>query len=184
MEAKLEDGTGKGHKAAVDHENRLKVFAVVEPEDKHVNRIHGTQWSLPFKVTPAGANSYFFYLRNDSENLMSISDIRIKGAQVEDITYEWVKGTPSYTSGTAITAVTRNAGSFKTPNVTCYKDTSTTGITADGEIFFESIDTPNKRYKLSTSSNIIIPQGKAIAFRAGVGGAEIRAIVSLTELEH
>jgi hypothetical protein len=56
-----------------------------------------------------------------------------------------------------------------------------TGLTSEGVIFFETVTTANKREKLSTTSNIIIPQGSAFAIKAATGTALVTCVVSLTE---
>jgi hypothetical protein len=60
-------------------------------------------------------------------------------------------------------------------------DTDITGLTSEGVVFFESCASTDTRYKLSTSSNIIIPQGKAIAFRREAATGEIEAVVSVVD---
>ena len=177
----IEDGAGSGVQAKVGVGNRLSTFSVTEPEDKAVNR-EGGQWSLYFTVTPTGSNDYFFYLKNDSSDTYAISDIRIMGAGADTITYEWVIGTPIYTAETAVTPVNRNGGSAKEPTITCNSDANITGLTSDGVIFFESITTANTRYKLSTTSNILMSQGSALSFKAATGTSLITCVVSLTEL--
>jgi len=179
---KIEDSAGGGYGAKVDDEHRLHTFSVVETEDKHINK-EGKQWSAYFTTTPTGAGDYFFYLKNTGAADLAISDIRIMGAATDTITYEWVSGTPTYSAGADVAPIARNGGSSKIPSATIKKDTNTTGLTSQGVIFFERFDTANKRYKLSTTSNIIIPQGSAIAFKAETGTSLITCIVSLTSLD-
>jgi len=178
----LQDGSGSGYNAKIDDELRLSTFSVTEPEDKHINR-EGKQWSLYFTTTPVGAGDYFFYLKNTGTADYAISDIRVMAAATETLTYEWVSGAPSYTAASDITPIARNGGSSKIPSATIKSDTNITGLTSQGVLFFERIDTANKRYGLSTSSNIIIPQGAAIAFKAETGTSLITCVVSLTSLD-
>ena len=178
----IQDGTGSGYKAKIDSENRLTTFSVVETEDKHINR-EGKQWSLYFTETPLATNDYFFYLKNNGTSDLAISDIRIMCAGADVFTYEWVNGTPSYVVGTDIDPVVRNGGSSKVPDATIKKDVNITGLTSDGVMFFESTDTANKRYKLSTTSNMIIPQGVAFAIKATTGTNLVTCVVSLTSLD-
>jgi len=173
----LQDGA-TGTTAEVDSAQRLSTFSITEPEDKHVNK-EGRVWSVYFTVTPAGANDYFFYLKNTGTNDLFISDIRISSSVASTIFYEVVSGTPSYITGTDITPTNRNLGSSQVPTATVKYDTDITGLTSGGVIFFEECTTANQRYKISTSSNIIIPQGKAIAFKREAATGAIECVVSL-----
>lgn len=174
----IEDGTGRGFRAEVDSSNRLRARSVTESYDKAVNT-EGNQWSAYFTVTPTGAGDYFFYVKNNGTNDLLISDIRIMCASAETFTYEEVIGTP--TGGTTLTPVNRNFGSAKQVSGTVETGVDITGLTSEGTVFFERCDTANKRYKLSTTSNIIIPQGSAFAIKAATGTALVTCVVSLTE---
>ena len=168
-----------GKIALVDKEGRLLSFAVSEPEDKHINREGGVN-SAYFSVTPAGANDYFFYIKNEGVSEIFISDIRIKSSVVGTIYYESVSGTPVFTAESPISPTNRNLGSTKVLTATISSDVSITGLSSDGVLFFEDVASANTRYKLSTTSNIIIPQGKAVAFRAAVPG-NIECVVSVID---
>jgi len=182
MGEQIIDGTGSGRKAAVDTENRLSTFAVTEPEDKHTNR-QGNQWSLYFTTTPVGAGDYFFYIKNTGTVDLAITDIRSMCAAAETITYEHVSGTPAYTAGADISPAPKNMGSSKIPTATIKLDTDITGLSSEHVIYFDRLDTANKMYKLSTSANIIIPQGQAFALKATTGTALITCVVSIVLLD-
>lgn len=180
---KIEDGAGTGVFAKVDNEQRLRVLAVSEPVDRHVNISSQGQWSISITVTPTGANDYFFYLKNTSASTAyAITDIRISSTVATEITYEHVSGTPTYSGATDAPITNRYLGSSRQPTVTCKYDTDITNLTSEGEIFFEECANADTRYKLSTSSNIIVPPGQAIAFKRVAATGAIRSIVSLTEL--
>ena len=174
----IEDGSGSGYRAQVDSSNRLRVRSVSEAYDKVVN-LEGNQWSAYFTATPTGAGDYFFYLKNSGINDLLISDIRIMCASTDTFTYEKVMGTPS--GGVDITPINRNLGSAKQVSGTVQIGVDITGLTSQGVIFFERVAIANKREKLSTTSNIIIPQGSAFAIKAATGTAEVTCVVSLTE---
>ena len=178
----FEDGTGGGNRVKVDSENRMHTFAVVEPEDKHINK-EGKVWSIHLSVTPAGANDYFFYLKNTGTEQVSISDVRISSTVATQVTYEHVSGTPIYVTGTDASVTNRNLGSSNAPEVTAKYDTDITGLSTSGILFFEECANADTRYKLSTSSNIIIPQGQAIAFKRVAATGQIDCVISLVGLE-
>ena len=182
MSEQILDGEGTGVKAGVDSQHRLKTFSVTEVEDKTVNR-DGRQWSLYYSVTPVGANDIFFYLKNTGSTPIAITDIRSICSAPETLIYEWVSGTPVYVGSTDVVPTPKNGGSSKEASITCKFDTNITSLTEEGVLYFDRLDTANKMYKLSTSSNIIIPQGSAFALKATTGGNTITGVVSIVEIE-
>jgi hypothetical protein len=183
MEVTIKDGTGSSRETKVDVRNRLEVFAVTEPEDKHATR-EGKTWSYYFTTTPVGAGDYFFYFENTGDEIYAITDIRVMCASADTINVHGVSGTPSYAAGADVTAVNRNRGlSSISPTATCKKDTNTTGLTDDGTIFFIRCHTANEMEHLRTSSNIHIPRGAAVALEAVTGTALITCIVSMSIIE-
>lgn len=176
------DGTGKGYEAQVNDHNQLVTFSITEVEDKAQNK-EGRQWSVPIEVTPALGVSTFFVLENTGTSLLAITDIRSYcGSAGEVIVMEWATGTPTFTASSSIVAVPKNGGSSKTPVATITQDTKTTGLTTDGVIYHQVLDTANKLDKLSTSANIILTQGSKFIMSSTTGNAKINAIVSIVEL--
>jgi len=169
-----------GNVAKVDDEGRLKAFAVSEPEDKHLNQEGGVH-SIYFDVTPAGANDYFYYLKNTGTSDLLITDIRISSTVATYIYYEYVSGTPTYVTGTDAADTNRNLGSSRQLTAVSKYDTDITGLTSEGVLFFDRCATVDTRYKLSTTSNIIIPQGKAVAFKREAATGAIKAVVSVVD---
>lgn len=183
MAEEIEDGTGQGYKAKVDNENRLVTFAITETEDKHQNR-QGLQWSLPFSTTPTVGVSVFFYLENTGQVPLAITDIRSYCASAgEIIIMEWVTGEPAYGTPKVIDPVSKNGGSSRLPVAIINSDEKTTSLTGDGVIYHQVLDTANKIDKLSTSANIIIPQGSKITFKSTTGGSLINCVVSIVEID-
>jgi len=169
-----------GNVASVDDENRLQTVAVSEPEDKYLNQRGGVH-SIYFDVTPAGANDYFYYLENTGIKDLLITDIRISSSVATNLYYEYVTGTPSYVTGTTADDTNRNLGNSSLLSAVSKYDTNITGLTSEGVIFFESCTNVDTRYKLHTTSNIIIPQGKAVAFRREAATGVIKCLVSVVD---
>lgn len=169
-----------GQVVEVDSESRLKTFAVSVPEDKDINNRGGT-FSAFFTVTPVGANDYFLYFKNTGISDLLITDVRVSSTVATRLTYEIVSGTPSYVAETAITPVNRNLGSSKTITAELNYDTDITGLTSGGTIFFEECAVVGTMYHLRTTSNILIPQGKAIAFKRVAATGAITATVSIVD---
>ena len=182
MSESLIDGTGTGYEAKVGIDNRLSVHAITEPEDKASN-VHGRTWSLPFTITPTGAGDYFFYLKNTGNEVYSITDIRILSGAVETIGLHVVSNTATFTAPSTITPVNRNLNSSRVPSIIVSADTDVTGISDEGELYFLRINAVNAFEHLSSSSNIIIYKGNAVALKASVGATVIKGMVSLTTIE-
>jgi len=179
----IEDGKGSGSRVEVNSDNQLRVFASVESIDRRQNRVESKVWSLPFEgIDPAGADDYFFYIKNTGTSLLGITDIRIESSVIGAVEVRHVSGTPSYTSDTDVTPVSRNLGSSTTPVATVKTDTDTTGLTNEGVIFYITCDTANKVYHLRTSSNIFIPPGQSVALLWDTSTGILKGMVSLVEV--
>lgn len=180
----IEDGEGTGIKAGVDKENRLKVFGVSEPVDRHVNRTEGKCWSVSFEaVTAAGANDYFFYLKNTGNETYTITEIRISSSVATKIDFDHVSGTPTYVTGTDCAITNKNLGSSVSPDVSCKYDTDITGLTDEGLLFFQQCAVVDTIYNLSTSSNIILAPGQAIALKRVAATGAVTGVISMAALD-
>lgn len=171
-----------GRIADVDKENRLTTAAVSQVEDNHLNT-EGKVWSISFAETPADANDYFFYLKNNGTLDLKITDIRISSSVPTTIFYEHVTGTPVFVTGTDPLITNRQLGNAKAPNITAQYDTDITGLTSQGVLFFEECDIADRLEHLKSTSNIIIPQGQAVAFRREAATGILEVLVSLIETE-
>ncbi len=169
-----------GQVTNVDSKNRLTTFAVMQAEDKQLNT-EGKSWTIYFTNTPTGANDFFFYLKNDGTKDLKVTDIRITSSVVTQIFYKHVSGTA--VGGTAVTPVSRNLGSAATPTATIEQGVDITGLTDLGELFYEECSIVDTLFHLKTTSNIIIPQGQAIAFQRVEATGLLDCLVSLVESE-
>ena len=166
-----------GYTADVNAENRLLVSSVSVPSDHHLND-SGRVFSMYFRVTPAGADDYFFYFKNEGTKKINITDIRASSTVATALFYDHVTGTPSYVTGTDAETTSRLVGNSFEMNATAKYDTNITGLTSQGVLFFEKCANVDTRYKLSTTSNIIVSQGQAIAFRREAATGELDIVVS------
>lgn len=177
----IDDGTGKNYQAKVDEENRLRTFSVTEPEDKHINR-EGKVWSVTSNTTPVGANDYIFYFKNTGTETIALTDIMASAGGASKLYIVAVTGTPTFTAGADLTPVTRNRGSSQTITATIKEDTNTTGLTNAGTLFVLPCPVADTLYHIRTSSNIIIPQGQAIAMYT-TGTTAVEAVWSFVGLD-
>jgi hypothetical protein len=170
-----------GNVAEVDDENRLRIFAIGQNEDRHANE-DGRYWSVFVSVTPAGANDKFFYLKNEGTKNLFITDIRVSSSVATQLLYKHVIGTP--VGGAAIAPKSRILGSPKAPDATIEQGADITGLTDQGTpLFFEECDIADRQEHLKTTSGIIIPQGQAVAFERVAATGLITMVISLSEDE-
>ena len=177
---KLEDGTGGGNFAEVDEKKNLHTFSVTEPEDKAQNKL-GEVWSVLSNTTPVGANDYIFYFKNTGTETLAITDIRASAGGASKLYIQKVSGTPTFAAGADLTPLARNLGSSKTITGTLKEDTNTTGLTVDGTLFVLPCPVADTLYAISTSANILIPQGQAIAMYT-TGTTAVEVVWSFTTL--
>lgn len=183
MGLQIEDGLGTGRVARVDSENRLFAKAVTELQDHHINVVSGKVWSIPFEgLNPAGADDYVVYIKNNGSKDLGITDIRIMAdTAATQVEIHAVSGTAS--GGSDITPVSRTVGSSASPTATIQSGTDITGLTNDGVLFFIQCAVANTEYQLRTSSNVLIPKGKAIGLLVETGTANVTGVISLVERE-
>ena len=159
-----------GITAKVDSANRMLTQSVNRSEDRQAN-INGDYYSAYFQVTPAGANDYFFYLRNDGVEDIVVTDFRMSSTATTRLLIHRIVGTPVFAGANTTVITSRNLGSSKTPLVTARDDTDITGLTSEGIMFFEDMSAIDTLFDLRLQSTIIIPQGQAIAMqRVGATG--------------
>ena len=176
----IDDGTGVNGSVKVSG-NRLWTNAVTETKDQDINEQTGKVWSLPFEgLNPAGADDYVFYLKNTGDNPLEVSDFRLSAdTATTQIEIHAVSGTA--TSGSTLTPVSRTVGSSAVPTATIETGTDITGLTNDGILFFMQLSTVGVQYRLTTSSKIIIPKGKAIAVLMETATANLTGVISVYE---
>lgn len=169
-----------GQVAEVNDENRLLVSSVSVTEDKHLNT-EERYWSIYLAETTPGADDYFFYFKNNGLKDLNITDVRVSSsANLNTMYYERVSGVA--VGGTDAQTTNRNAGSPKEITGDVLSGADITGLTPLGMMFFQKCDVLSRGYHLRTSSNIIVPQGQAIAFRSALA-ATVECLISISEEE-
>jgi hypothetical protein len=179
----IKDATGAGYGAKVDDQNRLKTLSISETEQFHINRDNGKVWSLPFEnITNTGANDYIFYLKNTGDKDLAVPKIRLSASAATQVEIHIVTGTAGG-GGSAVTPVSRNLGSSQSPSATVETDPDITGLTTGGTLFLMQCPVANTQYELDTTSNIVIPKGKAIAILIETTTITMSGVVTLIEEE-
>ena len=167
-----------GIAADVDLLNRLLTFAVSQHEDKTAN-LDGRYWSIFFQITPTAANDLFFYLKNTGTKDLFITDVRISSSVATQLIYRQVAGVA--VGGTDSEVTSRKLGDPAVPNAIIQHGVDITGLTPGGVLFFQETNPVDMLQSLKTTSNIIIPQGQALAFERVEATGLITGLVSLSE---
>lgn len=155
-----------GTVAEVDSLGRLYTLSTALTVDQFLLS-GGRVSSMVFETVRADAiGSYIFYLKNEGTTNVAIGHISFMASQATTLWIDYVSGTPTYVTGTDVEITNRRLGNPTVPQVTAKYDTNITGLTQEGKLFFERLDTANKRYFLDTVSGISIPTGQALAIRS------------------
>jgi hypothetical protein len=81
----IEDGSGKGYQAKVDHANRIHVYAISESLEHHTNIIHGESYNLIFSQTATGPDECIVYIKNLSDEFIIFEGITANAASNETL---------------------------------------------------------------------------------------------------
>ena len=162
-----------GHIAKVSDSGQLQVNAVTQNLAEALN-LSGLVFTITGTETAAGANDFFFYLKNIGTNDLGLSTFSASSSVPTEIQLHSVSGEPVYVSETAIIPTNLNLGSSVALPVISNRDSNITGITSNGIIVFEECAIADTRCDYDISSTVIIPQGKAIAFSRVAGTGAVK----------
>lgn len=170
--------------ALVDSQGRFQVYASTEREDRHINQKSGKVWSVPYAITTTGASAYIAYIKNTGTKNLHVTDNRMTNTGTASVVHHsYVSGTPAGT--TVITPVSRNLGTPVVMVADTYQasaGTGITGLTLEGQLF-PKFSKANDELHLLTSSNIIVPPGKAMAINVVTSGGVYTGSLSVVEVD-
>jgi len=137
----INDGEGKGTSAGVTDENMLRTESVTQTVEHHINQEHGQAYSIPFSQSPTAADDCIFYLKNDSDDDMTIEGITIGATDpgANDSVYFKLGDVGTRSGATALTPINLNTGSGNSATGTFEKGADLTAGTIDGGTEFERI---------------------------------------------
>jgi len=176
---------------AVDSQGRASVSAASESEDRHINQVSGKVWSIDLDGVAANAGTYVAWFQNTSQVHYHMTDMRahcIDAASIFDIDEVTVATIGNNTAFLPAAVASRNVGNSTVPTGNMDHATSATGLTGLTKVanIFHAGNLDNKSSHLSTSSNIIIPPGAALAVKVitanATGGVSITW--SMVEVDH
>jgi len=176
----LRDGTGKGYLAGVTKDNRLRVFAAIEPI-MHVLAEDGRAWTLPFKQTAANDSNdnIVFHFKNTSDTSFDIHKIQVSSASAGLWTIETGR---AYSSGGAeITLRQLNSGSSKTQDISSNFGTALvlTGTASDVIYSMSSANDPKDILADTEALQLEAGDTFAIKFKADTGNQDMAVTVYL-----
>lgn len=155
----LEDGKGRGFRAAVDSKLRLDTHAEDEGRREMIDT--GKMWSMSFDaIDPTGADDYFAYLTNTGSETYVIETIRISSTVTGILEFHKVTGTSS--GGATMDITSRNLGSAIAPTGTFETGVNLTGLANAGVLHYGALvaDTPTE---FTWRSGFLLTPGSAVA---------------------
>lgn len=179
------DGVGAGYTAAVDSENRLRVFSISEPEVDNASEL-GNSYNFNTGIInlTSASKSAVFYLKNNGDNDIIISTLfYLLGNSTGGSGDVLITVLRNPTTGTIVSGavnmemngVNRNFGSSKTLTVDAYKGAEANTFT-DGVKVIESIFDQSPSRVSITVGAIMLPKGSSI-------GIDITPATSNTNLD-
>ncbi len=158
MAEQIRDGTGTGHLARVNGDNRLQVNAVSSGR-AHDRAEVGDSYYVTSSYSATG-NDEIFYIKNDSELALHIDHMRISTDTAALFTV--FKVTDGTAAGTALTAVNNLFSSGKTAEATILGDTAVTGGLTGNAFHIDFINS-NTDLRYGFDGSIILEKGDQLA---------------------
>ena len=170
----IDDGKGRGFKAAVGKENMLRVHAVTQTMERHANDEHGLAFHCVFSQSPTAADDCFFYMVNSADDY----DIIVEGVWIGFINadgddpeiYFKVGDKGTRNSATALTPANCNAGSGKAADGTFEKGvdldagTLTGGTEIERYVFANTINHVSSHFNFE--QDIVLPKNETFTMWA------------------
>lgn len=181
----------KSYALSIDSEGRAQIAASSESEDRHINQVSGKVWSIDLDGAVANAGTYVAWFQNTSQVFYHMTDMRahcLDAASILDIDEVTVGTIGNQTAFLPAQVASRNIGNSTVPvgNMDFATDaTGLTGLTKVANIFHAG-NLDNKSSHLSTTSNIIIPPGAALAINVITANATngVTFTWSMVEVTH
>jgi len=181
----IKDGTGKGYQAAVDSENRLKVYSTVESELSHESETNKEAYVLLAECTPGTTATGVCSIVNDSSTKNLIID-KIILATEENTTalamtnFGFWRNPTTNSGGVAEVPINLNFASSLTPDCTCLEDADGTTLTIAGGDSIATIRLMGaSTHMLEFNGALILGNGSTFAIKSVTdnAGKKVRASI-------
>jgi hypothetical protein len=180
---KIQDGTGSGHNAKIDANNRVHTQSVTETESLHSAEI-GSAYNISSGSISFTADGTLLYIKNNEDNDMVVEAIALGndgGGTYTSSLRPSISIIRNPTAGDLITDATaashvinRNFGSSKEVNADTFKGKSGGTVTGGDTLgIFQSSQSGRDFFTI----NMVIPKGSSIAFQANNGLASGTAVM-------
>ena len=153
-----------GYAVNVDNQNRAQTYSIVQDLEQTL-LLKGLLTSVYFTETPVGADDYFLYIKNIGTSDIGFNKFLFSSTVATKILVESVSGTPAFVTGTTPSATNLNLASPLSPAAEITHDTNITGLVSEGVLVFAEAGVADTEYLNGVLGGIVIPQGKAIAFK-------------------
>jgi len=176
---------------SVDSQGRGQIAASSGAEDRHINQTSGKVWSIDLDGALANADTYVAWFQNTSQVFYHMTDMRahcLDAASILNVDEVTVDTIGNNTAFLPSHVASRNIGNSAIPTGNMDSATDATGLTGLTKVanIFHAGSLDNKSSHLSTSSNIIIPPGAALAIKVITANATngIAFTWSMVEVVH
>lgn len=174
----IEDGKGRGYKAAVGPENKLDVCAIVRSIDLHCNQAEGDTYSLVITETPTTSGNCFCYFKNVSEKDLVISSVKV-ACDVTD-TMDFVlgdSGTP--VGGSDCVLVNRKSGCGNVADMICKVGNNIIGLSGGAIVERLVVKGGESSFKYAWLSGLVVPKNHTFSLYVEKGATLMKVTVSL-----
>lgn len=175
----------------IDSQGRAHILAASESEDRHINQLNGKVWSIDLDGIVANAGTYVAWFQNTSQVNYHMTDMRAHcedAASILDLDEVTVGTIGNNTAFLPSAVASRNVGNSTAPVGNMDSAATATGLTGLTKVanLFHAGSLDNKTSHLSTSSNIIIPPGAALAVKVRTANATNGVTItwSMVEVNH
>ena len=176
MPLEIRDGTGRGFCAKVDNNNRIFVKSTVLDASHFANESRGDAYNIVVEQTPTGANDCFFYLKNDSDKTLHISQITYRSASAEEIQLKLGdSGTPA--GGSSNVPVNLNTGSPNSADCTSQSGNDITGLS--GGSVADKFFSQTTQYEKIMLSTILLQKNQTISLYAVTGAIALDVVITI-----
>jgi len=181
----------KTHAWSIDSQGRGQIAASSEAEDRHINQLNGKVWSIDLDGAAANAGTYVAWFQNTSQVFYHMTDMRahcLDAASILDVDEVTVGTIGNNTAFLPSHVASRNIGNSTIPTGSMDSAASATGLTGLTKVanIFHAGSLDNQSSHLSTTSNIIIPPGGALAIKVLTANATLGVTFtwSMVEVSH
>lgn len=157
----------------INSDNQGEVNGVALEESLFVNKEKQESYSAVIAATPTGAGDCFFYMTNENDLSLIITDIRLQSATAESVQVKL--GDSGTVGGThaALTPVNRTSESGKAAQVTTESGVDITGFS--GGLIADLVYGGATMVIYEWKSGLIVPKNKIISLYAVTGAVAIKA---------